>query len=131
MIDVEADVFNRVYESVAPLVPAGCFKSVFVPNPAKFPFATLMEIDNITDKKNRSTAMDEDYAIVTYEANVYATDKYGCRALMNALDSAMTNLGFMRLSMQHVPNLADNTLFRYTARYQAVADENKVIYRKY
>ena len=130
MIDIEADVFDRIYESVAPLVPEGCFKSVYVPNPPKFPFATLMEMDNITDKANRSSAMDEEYAIITYEANVYAMDKFACRNVMNALDTAMTRLGFARLSMQFVPNLADSTLFRYTARYQATSDKNKVIYRK-
>lgn len=130
MIDIEADVFNRVYESVAPLVPQGCFKSVYVPNPPKFPFATLMEMDNFTDKANRSSALDEEYAVVTYEANVYATDKFDCRDVMNALDTEMLRLGFQRLSMQFIPNLADNTIFRYTSRYQATTDRNKVIYRK-
>ena len=130
MIDIEADVFNRVYESVAPLVPQGCFKSVYVPNPPKFPFATLMEMDNFTDKANRSSALDEEYAVVTYEANVYATDKFECREVMNALDTEMLRLGFHRLSMQFIPNLADNTIFRYTSRYQATTDRNKVIYRK-
>lgn len=130
MIDIEADVFNRVYESVAPLVPQGCFKSVYVPNPPKFPFATLMEMDNFTDKANRSSALDEEYAVVTYEANVYATDKFDCREVMNALDTEMLRLGFQRLSMQFIPNLADNTIFRYTSRYQATTDRSKVIYRK-
>ena len=130
MIDIEADVFNRAYESVAPLVPQGCFKSVYVPNPPKFPFATLMEMDNFTDKANRSSALDEEYAVVTYEANVYATDKFDCRDVMNALDTEMLRLGFQRLSMQFIPNLADNTIFRYTSRYQATTDRNKVIYRK-
>lgn len=130
MIDIEADVFNCVYESVAPLVPQGCFKSVYVPNPPKFPFATLMEMDNFTDKANRSSALDEEYAVVTYEANVYATDKFDCRNVMNALDTEMLRLGFHRISMQFVPNIADNTIFRYTSRYQAVTDTNKVIYRK-
>lgn len=130
MIDVEADVFNYVYPDVAPLVPEGCFKSVFVPSPPKFPFATLMEMDNITDAKNRSSARDEDYAVLTYEANVYAMDKVSCRAVMSALDTAMIRLGFTRLSSQFIPNLADNTIFRYVARYRATADANKVIYRK-
>lgn len=129
MIDIEADVFDRVYKSVAPLVPKGCFKSVYVPNPPKFPFATLMEMDNTTDSAHRGTAVDEEYAIITYEANVYAMDKFDCREVMDALDIAMIRMGFIRLSMQFVPNLADNTIFRITARYRAAADANKVIYR--
>ena len=130
MIDVESDVFDYVYPFVESLVPQGCFQSVYVPNPPKFPFATLMEMDNITDKRNRSSAMNEEYAIITYEANVYATDKFDCRDVMNAIDTAMTSLNFSRLSMQCVPNLLDSTIFRITARYQATADGNKVIYRK-
>lgn len=129
MIDIEADVFNRVYESVSPLVPDGCFKSVFVPNPSKFPFATLMEMDNHTNRANRSSSMTEDYAIVMYEANVYDLTKAGCKTVMSALDDSMVRLGFIRIMSQFVPNLADPALFRYTARYQAVADPNKVIYR--
>lgn len=130
MIDVEIDVFDYVYPYVSELLPEGCFQSVYVQAPPAFPFATLMEMDNITDRRNRSSARDEDYAILTYEANVYDTSKAGCRNVMNALDDAMTHLGFMRMSCQFIPNLADNTIFRYTARYQAVADAGKVIYRR-
>lgn len=131
MIDVEIDVFDYVYQQVAELLPDDCFQSVYVQAPPALPFATLMEMDNITDKRNRSSARDEDYAVLTYEANVYDTTKGGCRDVMNALNDAMTHLGFMRTMCQFIPNLADNTIFRYTARYQAVADGNKVIYRKY
>lgn len=130
MIDVEADVFNAVYPAVEPLVPAGCFRSVYVPNPPAFPFATLMEIDNATDRKNRSSSLDEEYAVITYEANVYAEDKQECRDVMNALDAALTRMNFARLSMQFVPNLLDVTLHRITARYQATAGSDKTIYRK-
>ena len=130
MIDLEAHVFDRIFSDVAPLVPEGCFKSMAVPRPPAFPFATLYETDNFTDRKNRSSAREEDYAIVTYEANVYAMTKAECRNVMCALDEGMSRLGFMRLSLQFVPNLSDPVIFRYTARYQAVADHQKVIYRR-
>lgn len=129
MIDVEVDVFDYVYPSVAQIVPEGCFQSVYVPSPPAFPFATLMEMDNQSDLAHMSTADHEEYAIVTYEANVYAMDKLQCREVMNALDTAMTQLNFRRLSMQFIPNLADSTLFRLTARYRAVADANKSMHR--
>ena len=129
MIDVEDAVFDAVYRSVSKLVPKGCFKSVYVPNPSKFPFATLMEMDNITDTAHQSNVQRDEYAILTYEANVYATNKAGCRNVMNALDNAMIHLGFTRTFMQFIPNLADNTIFRYTARYRAAADHDNVIYR--
>ena len=130
MIDLEAYLFDRIFSYVAPLVPEGCFKSMAVPRPPAFPFATLFETDNFTDRKHRSSAREEDYAIVTYEANVYAMTKAECRKVMRALDTGMTRLGFMRLSLQFVPNLSDPVLFRYTGRYQAVVDPHKVIYRR-
>lgn len=130
MIDVETDVFNYVYPYVSSLVPTGCFKSVYVPEPAKFPFAILMEIDNYTDKKNRSSARNEDYVVLTYEANVYARDRFSARSVMNGISQGMNDLGFTRLSMQSVPNLADSTIYRIVARYTAEVDQNKVVYRR-
>lgn len=129
MIDVEDRVFDAVYPHVAPLVPQGCFKSMYVPNPPKFPFATLMEIDNTTDQRMRSSCSEEEYAAVTYEANVYAMDKHGCRMVMDALDRAMFALGFTRLALSFIPNLADSMVYRCTGRYRAVADRNNILYR--
>ena len=129
MIDVEDAVFDAVYRSVKDHVPEGCFESVYVPNPSMFPFATLMEMDNITDTAHQSNVQRDEYAVLTYEANVYAMSKLECRDVMNALDKAMIHLGFTRSFMQFIPNLADNTIFRYTARYRAAADHNNVIYR--
>ena len=129
MIDVEAAVFDYVYPHISPLVPEGCFRSMYVPNPPKFPFATLMEIDNTVDVRHRSTAVTEEYAVITYEANVYAMDKTECREVMDAMDTALTELGFTRLSMSFIPNLADSTLYRMTARFRATADTRNVIYR--
>lgn len=131
MIDIEIDVFDAVYPAVEPLVAPGGFKSVYVPNPSAFPHATLYETDNVTYRPFRtSSKRSEDYAVITYEANVYALNKASCRQVMNALDTAMVNLGFTRTFCSFVPNLADSNVFRYTARYQAAVDENKVIYRR-
>lgn len=129
MIDVENQIFNHVYASVSGLVPEGNFVSQYVPSAASFPFVTLMEMDNITDTQHQSTALDEEYAVITYEANVYATDKQECRTVMDTLDRAMIRLNFTRISMGTVPNLEDRTIFRITARYRAATDQNKRLYR--
>lgn len=129
MIDVEIGVFDHVYESVSPLVPNNCFKSMYVPNPTALPFATLYEVDNVMDTRFRTTADTEEFAIVSYEANVFAEEKIQCREIMDALDTAMTGIGFTRVSMQYVPNLLDPALFRLTTRYRAEVDANNTIYR--
>ena len=129
MIDVEADVFDYVCPFISSLVPVGCFSSMYVPEPPKLPFATLIEIGNATDTNRRSTASSEEFALLSYEANVYAESKPVCRSIMDAIDGALIQLGFTRVSMQFIPNLADSTIFRYTARYRAEAGANKTIYR--
>ena len=130
MIDVENHVFDYVYASVSTVVPEGNFVSNYVPAPASFPFVTLMEMDNATDTRHLTSADDEEYAVVTYEANVYAMDKQDCRQIADVLDRAMYRLNFVRLSTGFIPNLADRTIYRMTARYQAVADTNNIMYRR-
>jgi hypothetical protein len=99
MINAEADVFDYVYPSVVALVPEGCFKNEYVPEIAKLPFASLMEIDNQTDTWHQSSADDEEFAVVTYEENTFGATKDECRTVMNALDESIVRLGFTRLSM--------------------------------
>ena len=130
MINAEADVFDYVYPSVADLVPEGCFKNEYVPEIAKLPFASLMEIDNQTDTWHQSSADDEEFAVVTYEANTFGATKDECRNVMNALDESIVRLGFTRLSMQYIPNLADRTLHRMVARYRATIGADLVVYRR-
>ena len=130
MIDVENYVFDRVYASVSEVVPLGNFKSEYTPEVSSFPFATLMEMDNATDTRHRTSSDEEEYAVVTYEANVYAMDKQECRSVADTLDRAMMGLNFTRLNMSFTPNVQDRTIFRITARYQAVADKNNILYRR-
>ena len=130
MIDIEADVFGRVSQAVAELVPAGNFRSDFVPSVSKMPFATLIEVDNITDPARRDTLKAEQYAIVTYEANAWAQTKSEAKAIISAIDEALMEMNFTRVDMQVVPNFADRRLTRYVARYRAEVDRNKTIYRR-
>lgn len=129
MIDVENHVFDAVYPYVVNLVPAGGFRSEYVPAPASFPCATLMEMDNITNQRMRSTAEAEDFATVTYEASVYALNKAECRAVMDGIDEGMNALNFSRMSMRFVPNLEDSRIYRIVARYQADVNGENVVFR--
>lgn len=129
MIDIEADIFDYVYPSVAPLVPEGCFKSVYVPAPPALPFATLIEMENVTDSLFQTSSGLDEHAIITYEANVYAEEKFECKEIMSVIDTALRAINFKRVSLQFVPNLADSTLFRYTARFRASVNPQKTVYR--
>lgn len=118
MIDVEVDVFNAVYDDVAPQCATNGFRSVHTPSPTVFPTATLFEMDNQTDRDRNSTSDFEDFAELTYEVHVYATTKAECRRVFAVLDSALTRLNFNRFSGTYVPNLSNSKVHEYVARYK-------------
>lgn len=116
MIDVELDVFNAVYDDVAPLCKK--FLSVHTPSPTVFPTVTLFEIDNRIDRNRNSTSDFEDFAELTYEAHVYANSKAACRSVFAALDQALSRYNFNRFSGAYTPNLQNAQVHEYVARYQ-------------
>ena len=118
MIDVELDIFNAIYDDVAPLCAKNCFKGVYTPNPTAFPTVALYEIDNRTDRNRNSSSDFEDYAELTYEAHVYATTKAKCREVFSALDNALSRYNFNRFSGTYIPNLNNAQVHEYVARYQ-------------
>ena len=130
MINIETDVFDTVYREVEFLLPEGCFTSEYVPSPPALPHASLIEMDNYTDRSLQDTAFQERFAIVMYEANVYAEDKFTCKRIMGAIDSVMQKLGFTRMSMRPVDNVANISIHRIVARYRATVDDRKYIFRK-
>ncbi len=118
MIDIEYQVFDTVYPFIEELVPEGGFVSEFVPAPASLPHVCLQEIDNRPDPRTKDTGKHEWSSIVTYESQVYATDKATCRTIQAALDSAMVDtMGFTKTQGQFIPNLADQMIYRIVARY--------------
>lgn len=130
MIDIEIDVFDAVYPYLSELVPEGSFVSEYVPSPATLPHVSLMEIGNDVDPKTRDSGHNEYSAIVDFEANVYATSKSECRAIVAKLDEAMVDLmGFSRLMGQQIPNRDDVRIYRYVARYRGGVTITKDLYR--
>lgn len=130
MINIETDVFDAVYKAVYLLIPEGCFTSDYVAAPPALPHATLIEMDNYTDRNTLDTALHEKFAVVTYEANVYAEDKFTCRNIMDVIDTKMQELGFTRLSLRQVDNAVNTSIYRLVARYRAEVSKNKKIYRR-
>ena len=129
MIDVENDIFNRLYDDVAPICAKNCFRIVSTPAPTAFPAVTLFEMDNKTDTTMNSNTLDDDYAILTYETHVYAQTKQKARAVFAELDRLLQRLNMSRLSGDFSPNNANTKVFEYVARYRVKVDQNGVLYR--
>ena len=131
MIDYEVKIFNAVYPYVAPLCANKRFVSTIITEaPTAFPAASLMEMDNKTVRARQSSTPVENYALVTYRLEVYATTKSACRAILTAADNAMIALNFTRISGYYIDNPTNTKVFRYVAKYEAEIDTEGNIYRR-
>ena len=131
MIDYESKVFNRVHADVAPMCANKKFVSTIISErPAAFPAASLIEIDNRTVRRRQSSTPVENFALITYQLDVYATTKAKCREVYATADNAMIAMNFTRTSGQYINMPDDTKVFRYVARYEAEIDPEGNIYRR-
>jgi hypothetical protein len=130
MIDYEVKIFNRVHAVVSPLCATNKFVSKQIVSETAFPAASLIEMDNTTIRNRQSSTPGENFALITYQLDVYAMKKSDCRRVFAAADEAMLGLNFSRMSGQYIDNPGNPDVFRYTARYEAEIDPDGNIYRR-
>lgn len=129
MIDVESYIFNAAYDDIAPLCAKNGYRSVQGQVPTVFPAVNLYEMDNRINTDLWSNSGSDDYAILTYQAHVFATTKAECRKVAKALDDKLIRMNMTRLSGAYSPNTANSKVFEFVARYRVGVDENGVLYR--
>ena len=130
MIDYEVQVFNRVHSAIASLCAKNKFVSKQIVSPTAFPAASLIEMDNTTVRARQSSTPGENFALITYQLDVYAQKKSDCRNVFAVADAAMIAMNFSRMSGRYIDNPGNPDVFRYTARYEAEIDPDGNIYRR-
>ena len=134
MIDFENDIFNAVATVVREKYPDIYMVGEYVKTPPKFPFVSLVEMDNQSYQRTEDSGSSENHVSVMYEVNVYSNKTVGkkseCKAIAALIDEQMLALGFARTMLQPIPNLDDATIYRMVGRYSAIISKNKVIYRR-
>lgn len=134
MIDVESEIFNKVSTALKEKYPNTYVTGEYLRTPPSFPCVSIEERDNSSLRSTQTSSSLENHVVLMYEVNVYSNKKSGkkaeCRALISVVDEEFMRLGFNRRMLNPIPNLEDATIYRITARYQAVADKNHVIYRR-
>lgn len=105
----------------------------YIDAPPSFPAVSIVEGDNYIDVGKMSTKANEEYSVVMYEVEVYTNLKVGkitqARNILASIDAILYDLNFTRLSMTPVPNLANTSIYRLVARYEAVTD-GTTLYRR-
>ncbi len=134
MIDIENDIFNTVATVVRDKYPDIYMVGEYVKTPPKFPFVSLVEMDNQSYQRTEDSGSSENHASVMYEVNVYSNKTVGkkseCKAIAAVIDEQMLALGFARTMLQPIPNMDDATIYRMVGRYSAIISKDHFIYRR-
>ena len=134
MIDYENEIFNAVATVVRARHPDIYMVGEYVKTPPKFPFVSLVEMDNQSYQRTEDSGSSENHVSVMYEVNVYSNKTVGkkteCKAIATLIDEQMLALGFARTMLQPIPNLDDATIYRMVGRYSAIISKDKKIFRR-
>ena len=134
MIDIENQVFDKVASRVREQFPDIFMTGEYVNSPASFPAASLVEMDNSIREATIDSGSNENHSNVMYEVNVYSNKTTGkkseCKAIIALIDTEMTAMGFVRVTLTPVPNEYDSTIYRMVARYKAAVSSDSKIFRR-
>ena len=136
MIDVEYQIFDKVYRALREEFPTEDdldIESEYVKAPASLPHVSIVESDNYQSGHESQTGT-EDFAVITYDVNVYTNDVVGKKELVkriiDVVDREMYRLNFKRVQMRPTPNMLDATIYRVMARYRAMVSKDEKLYRR-
>lgn len=134
MIDVESQVFQRVANAFRAEYPNGYIAGEYVSQPPKFPAVSVVEMDNTVLQSGIDSAQIENFVGVMYQVDIYSNLNNGKKAQAKAIsaliDAQFAQIGFTRTFLNPVQNMNDATIYRITARYQAVVSKDHKIYRR-
>ena len=134
MIDVEFDVFDAVADELRLQYPGIWVSGLAADLPSRYPAVTLVQRDSSVALEYSSVQSPEMAASVMFQADVYSNQiggaKVEAKRILATVDEVMTRLGFARLSAAPVDNLQDGSIYRLTARWEALVDKDLWIYRQ-
>ena len=131
MIDVENMLFTEVKAAQSKNVKCG---SQYTREQSEFPYMTLEVKDNTVYERFINSKQVENAADIMVEVNAYSNSLKGkkeeAKKIIKTADIVLGGKGLVRVFCQPTPNLEDATVFRMTARYRAIVDENLNFYRR-
>lgn len=134
MIDIEADVFDRVAKKARKQFPKIFIAGEYVKTPSSFPAVSLVEMDNVVREGTVDSGSNENHVNVMYEVNVYSNKttakKTECKKIIALIDAEMIAMGFTRVTLTPVPNEHDSTIYRMVGRYRATVSADHRIFRR-
>lgn len=134
MIDLENALFDDIFKTVKAAFPDVEVSDEYEPDTATFPVVTVVsriegEPPKMIDSSGRMKGVN-----LFAEINAYASRATGyktaAKELIALVCDRMKALGFALTMCEPIPNQQSSQVYRYAARFAAVADENNKIYRR-
>ena len=126
MYSPENEVYTTLKTAILAQYPNASVASLYVHSPAKFPHVSIELSDTSTMVSALDSSDTERMDVVMFTINIYSNltsnKQSECRGILKVIDAEMYQMNFTRLSAIPVPNMADATIYRITARYQAATD---------
>ena len=132
------DFLNEIFTAVAVIVrevhPGIMVTGEYTRQPSKFPTLTLDETQNVVIDRLEDSSKEEKFSGLTYRLQVFSNKTSGkkteAREIFATADETMRGIGFRRMTYTTTPEIYDSTVYSITATYEAVVDENGVIYKR-
>jgi hypothetical protein len=131
VIDFSNEIFNAVAEYLRSLFAGIRVVGEYVNSPTRFPCVTIDEIENYPE--HLDSARVNKYARVVYRVQVFSNLEGGkrtqARQIYAEVDEKMQELGLFAKTYTSTPAVYNAEVYSITATYEAVIDQNGVIYR--
>jgi hypothetical protein len=134
MLDFQNEIFTNVATAVRSKHAGTTVMGEYVRSPSKFPAVTLEEIENDTVAELEDSSKAERYSGLGYRLQTFSNKTGGkkaeAREIFATADEVMRGLGFRRITYSTTPEIYDSTIYSIVATYEAIVDENGVIYKR-
>lgn len=134
MLDFQNEIFTDVATAVRAEHEGVTVTGEYIRTPSKFPTVTLDETENITVASLVDSSDEEKFSGLGYRLQVFSNKVGGkkaeARAVFVTADKKLCGLGFRRITYSTTPEIYDSTIYSITATYEAIVDQNGVIYKR-
>lgn len=134
MNDFENEIFTDFAKTVRKEHPGTTVIGEYVRRPSKFPATTLDEYQNVMIDNLMDSSQEEKFSGIGYRLQVFSNKQSGKKAEAKAIfataDKKLCSMGLRRKTYSTTPEIYESTIYSISATYEAVIDENGVVYKR-
>lgn len=131
MFDIESTVFKSINNEIKAKHSNAVVYSEYHRVPPIFPCVQIILVSALTHKPSGDGDNVENNTVVGFQIDVYTkgdNKKSSCQNITATIDEKFLSLGFSRTLLTQTTNLEDASIYRITARYDAVISKDYYVY---